>query len=84
MVKGRITQRLRRLHQRFWLFVVQDTLSEAGPLLSKNAHMDSRFIDIFRSFKVSLIIIHGHHIKEICLGQTCQMKMVKLGSTKVK
>ena len=46
--------------------------------------MYTKFIDIFRGFKVSLIALHGHYVKDLCLGQTCQMKMVKLRSARVK
>lgn len=35
----------------------------------------------FRSFK---IITHGHHVEDHYLGQTCRMKMVKLGSRMFK
>ena len=37
-----------------------------------------------RSFKVTLVPVHGHYVKDLFLGKTCQVKIVKLGTMKIK
>ena len=63
---------------------VKEHLQNLVLFFFKTVNMDTKFISIFRSFELSLINSHGHHIKDLCLGQTCQMKMVKQDPQRLK